>query len=108
MADYKESDPFYHTKEWKRVRAVALARDDGFCRDCLDRMQLEAGFKPKRATMVHHVIPRTERPDLALDLDNLRSLCATCHERHHPERRAGPKRKTQARKGAHSMRVIRV
>mgnify|MGYP007092202921 CR=1 FL=1 len=36
MADYKESDPFYHSKEWKRLRKAALARDNGMCVDCMD------------------------------------------------------------------------
>ena len=27
MAGYKESDPFYHSAAWKKVRAVALMRD---------------------------------------------------------------------------------
>jgi 5-methylcytosine-specific restriction endonuclease McrA len=61
--------------------------------------------------MVHHIIPRKERPDLELVMDNLRSLCATCHEEHHPERRAKAKRKTEAQRapaGGHRMRVIKV
>ena len=106
--DYKQSDPFYHRKEWKRIRELALQRDRGMCRDCMERMKSETGFRPHRATMVHHLIPRSERPDLELELDNLLSLCAECHEKRHPERRDKAKRKTQERTGRHSMRVIRV
>ena len=108
MDKYKKSDPFYHSKEWKALRTVALQRDNGFCQDCLDRMQWETGYKPRRATMVHHIIPISERPDLKLDLGNLRSLCAQCHEEHHPERRSKKKRKTLEKEGAHTMRVIKV
>lgn len=108
MADYKESDPFYHTAAWKRVRQVALQRDGGMCQDCMDRMRTGVGIRPNRATLVHHVIPRSERPDLELDPDNLRALCAECHEREHPEKRSKPKRKKAERAAAHSMRVIRV
>jgi len=108
MADYKESDPFYHSKEWKRLRKAALARDNGMCVDCMDRMRAGIGIKPKRATMVHHVIPRSERPDLELVLENLVSLCDGCHEIRHPERRSKKKRKTLERVKDHSMRVIRV
>ena len=108
MANYKESDPFYHSKEWKRLRAAALQRDCGMCQDCMDRFRDGLIRKPRRAVMVHHVIPRSERPDLELQLDNLRSLCATCHEEHHPEKRTKMKRKTVARQGTHSMRVIKV
>lgn len=108
MADYKESDPFYHSKEWKRIRKDVLARDGGMCQDCMDRMRAEIGFRPRRATLVHHIIPRSERPDLALVMDNLRSLCDSCHEERHPERRSKKKRKTLEGAGKHQMRVIKV
>ena len=108
MADYKESDPFYHSKEWKRLRKAALARDNGMCVDCMDRMRAGIGIKPNRATMVHHVIPRSERPDLELVLENLVSLCDGCHEKRHPERRSKKKRKTLERIGSHGCRVIKV
>lgn len=108
MADYKESDPFYHSKEWKRVRMVALMRDGGMCQDCMDRMRSGIGCRPNRATMVHHVIPRSERPDLELDPDNLRALCFECHERNHPEKRSKKKAKTLERIGKHQMRVVKV
>ena len=106
--DYKESDPFYHRKEWKRIRKQALQRDGGMCRDCMDRMKSETGFRPNRATMVHHIIPRSERPDLELVLENLISLCDSCHEARHPEKRSKIKRKTLERAGKHQMRVIKV
>jgi 5-methylcytosine-specific restriction endonuclease McrA len=86
MADYKKSAPFYHTAAWKKVRAVALMRDAGMCQDCMDRMRAGYGIKPRRATMVHHIVPIDERPDLALDLSNLRALCDECHNREHPEK----------------------
>lgn len=108
MADYKESDPFYHSKEWKRLRKAALARDNGMCVDCMDRMRAGIGIRPNRATMVHHVIPRSERPDLELVLENLVSLCDQCHEKRHPERRSKKKRKTLEKIGQHNMRVIKV
>jgi 5-methylcytosine-specific restriction protein A len=108
MADYKESDPFYHSKEWKRVRADALQRDFGMCQDCMDKFRAGIIRKPRRAVMVHHVIPRSERPDLELVMDNLRSLCRGCHEARHPERRSRKKRKTLERIRTHKMRVIKV
>ena len=109
MADYKESDPFYHSAAWKHVRAVALMRDGGMCQDCMDRMRAGIGVHPHRATLVHHIVPRSERPDLELDLDNLRALCPECHEKEHPERRRKQKRKTQrGRESGHQMRVIKV
>lgn len=111
MKAYKESEPFYHTAAWKKVRADALARDQGMCQDCMEKFRAGIIRKPRRATMVHHIIPRKERPDLALVMSNLRSLCAKCHEEHHPERRNKVKKKTEERmmeRGAHRMRVIKV
>ena len=34
------------------------------------------------AAVVDHIIPRRDRPDLALDPSNLRALCHDCHNRH--------------------------
>ena len=102
--DYKESKPFYHTAAWKRARAKALERDAGMCRDCMDRFRAGYGSKPRRATMVHHVISIEERPDLALDMDNLRSLCEACHNGIHPEK--GKRRQKQQKHG--QMRVIKI
>ncbi len=102
---HKDSLPFYHTAAWKRVRAAALARDQGMCQDCMDRFRAGWGIRPRRAEMVHHVIPLEERPDLALRLDNLRSLCSECHNRRHPEK--GRRAEEEDRK-THKMRVIQV
>lgn len=107
---YKRSDPFYHSTEWKRVRAAALMRDGGMCQICMQRLRDGYGIKPRRATMVHHIIPRSERPDLELQLDNLVSLCARCHEQEHTEKRD---KMARGRAGElpgprHGMRVIKV
>lgn len=32
---------------------------------------------------VHHIIPRSVRPDLMYDLDNLQTVCKDCHVRVH-------------------------
>lgn len=103
--DYKESLPFYHTMAWKRVRALALMRDQGMCAECMRRFRAGYGIRPKRADMVHHIVPVKERPDLALELDNLESLCWEHHEQLHPEKRAGRK---EAPKAPCQMRVIKV
>lgn len=107
-AEYKKSLPFYHTAAWKRVRQAALMRDGGMCQACMERLRAGYGIRPNRATMVHHIKPVSERPDLALDLDNLRSLCAACHAAEHPEK--GEKKKTPEEKYETKtrMRVIRV
>ena len=103
---YKESDPFYHTKAWKRLRKDALDRDKHMCQECMRRFEMGLIRKPRRAQMVHHLIPRTERPDLEMHLDNLQSLCWACHNEMHPEKGGRPLDKEK--KPAHSMRVMKV
>lgn len=100
----KESLPFYHTARWKRVRAMCLQRDQGMCQDCMRKFRDGKMEHPNRATMVHHIIEYRDRPDLALSLDNLVSLCDSCHDRRHPDRgRGGRPEEKQV-----GMRVIRV
>ena len=107
MAQRKESNPFYHPKAWKRARAEALRRDRGMCCDCMDRIRAGYGVKPRRAVVVHHIQPIEERPDLALTLSNLRSLCEACHNRRHPEK-GGKSGGGKQAKPAARMRVIKI
>ena len=53
------------------------------------------------ATEVHHFRPVVEFPALALDLDNLESLCWHCHEATKPRSRAGDK-------NINGVRIIRI
>ncbi len=101
--DGKKSLAFYHTAAWKKARAAALRRDCGMCQDCMARFRTGAGKRPRRATMVHHIIPLEERPDLALNLGNLISLCDECHNKRHPEK--GQREQPAPR---HGMRIIKV
>ena len=94
VLEYKESLPFYHTLAWKRARAAALQRDQGMCAECMRQFRAGYGIRPRRAEMVHHIVPVKERPDLALELDNLQSLCYMHHEQLHPEKRENRERET--------------
>jgi 5-methylcytosine-specific restriction endonuclease McrA len=64
---------FYNTEAWKRLRYHALVRDGGRCLCCgraaSDGVTLN----------VDHIKPRKKYPHLALDLDNLQTLCASCN-----------------------------
>lgn len=102
---YKESDPFYHSGPWKAARLERLRRDNFICCDCMERYR-RTGEKPRAATMVHHEIPRSERPDLELCIDNLRSLCDICHNRRHPEK--GGQGKAAPKRPPAGMRVIKI
>ena len=64
--------------EWKDLRLAALQRDHYRCTNpnCGSTQNLD----------VHHIIPRTQRPDLILTLDNLTTLCEKCHIAAHQTR----------------------
>lgn len=69
---------FYHWPTWRRLRLLALQRDHYLCQACMRRKKITP------ATEVHHIQPITNRPELALCLDNLESLCWDCHEQTKP------------------------
>ena len=64
-----EAVTIYRDPRWPRVRLAAKRRDGWRCVDCGSRLRLE----------VHHVERVGLRPDLAFDLDNLKTLCRACH-----------------------------
>lgn len=69
----KESSKFYKSKSWKKTREQVLIRDKGLCQSCL---------KNKRITMasiVDHIIPLKIAWEKRLDMNNLQSLCQSCH-----------------------------
>jgi 5-methylcytosine-specific restriction protein A len=68
----QEDKNFYSSTPWLRVRRSKLLMNP-LCVEC------EGNGLVVAAKHVHHVIDRKQRPDLALDLENLQSLCAPCH-----------------------------
>ena len=64
------SRAFYNSAAWHRVRKQVLVKNP-ICFRC----------KRAFATDVHHMLPLRERPDLALDITNLRGVCKRCHTR---------------------------
>ena len=61
---------FYGSSAWRKVRHQKLSRTPG-CERC-----------GQPASQVHHRRPRKQVPELALVIENLESLCASCHSRH--------------------------
>lgn len=57
------------TKEYREFRAMAWERDGNKCTKCGSIENL----------CIHHLISRTERPDLRFDIDNVITLCRKCH-----------------------------
>lgn len=67
-----------YDSRWDKVKALKLIANP-ICEQCA----LEG--RVTIATVVHHLIPVKERPDLLLSFDNLKSLCRRCHAREHAE-----------------------
>ena len=67
----QDARALYKSARWQRVRAIVLARDP-MCRgeECYEASE-----------HVDHVIPLSERWDLAFELGNLQGLCHSCHNR---------------------------
>lgn len=82
----KQADPFYQTAAWKKMRTHILQRDHYMCVLCMKNFRDGIGGTPRAATLVHHIQPYKERPDLALDEGNLISLCEVCHNQVHTEK----------------------
>jgi 5-methylcytosine-specific restriction endonuclease McrA len=69
------SHPVYHSGRWQALRAAVLARDGHVC-------QLRLPGCTSRATIADHITLRGRGPDTE-SLNNLRAVCANCHNRRH-------------------------
>ena len=79
-----DAHSFYVTREWKDKRAEILERDNYICQRCIghwtDAKYPIKKIKLSKAKYVHHIKPMRECFELALNNDNLISLCFCCHE----------------------------
>ena len=66
---------FYHSTDWNQLRMKAYLRDNRECQHC------KAEGKVVKGQNVHHIQPIDLRPDLALNIDNLITLCIDCHNK---------------------------
>jgi 5-methylcytosine-specific restriction protein A len=66
---YNDQTSYYRSPEWKQLRDACLARDYNQCVACTGTNRLTA----------HHLKPRAEGG--ADVLDNLLTLCGSCHSR---------------------------
>lgn len=97
---YKKDKGFYQSIAWKNKRKQILDRDNKECQWCKAKGKVaiddinkrtESGRK-KIQLVVHHILELKDYPELALNDDNLITVCFECHERHH-ERALGSMRK---------------
>ena len=74
----------YSSAAWKNVRGYVYIRDQYLCQDCLKN----GIYKP--AEEVHHIIELTpengDDPNIAVNPENLVSLCRECHRARHGAR----------------------
>ena len=74
------SDPHYWSAKHRRWRDAVLRRDGYLCQEC-------ARYgKRTEAVVAHHIVPRDTTPTLQYTVSNGRALCASCHNRMHPEK----------------------
>lgn len=71
----KKAKQFYNSKAWEVCRTQALRRDYYLCQHCLANKVIRV------YDAVHHIKPMLLYPELSLVLDNLISLCHSCHKK---------------------------
>ena len=80
MAEYKTKEQkkkFYNSSSWKKLRLHALERDNHECQRCKEQGKVMKGQN------VHHLKEIYYHPELALEIDNLETLCINCHNEEH-------------------------
>jgi 5-methylcytosine-specific restriction enzyme A len=94
MAEYKtieQKRKFYDGREWKSLREHIKKRDNHECQECkrqgrvrIDTNEYSESAKRKKiALVVHHIKELEHHPELALDEDNLETICVECHNKEH-------------------------
>ena len=72
MSTPRERREVYGHRRWRGLRARILLAAGWACARC-----------DRTASVVHHVKPLRDRPDLAFEPSNLQALCGPCHEAEH-------------------------
>lgn len=94
MIEYKTKEQkrkFYDSKDWKQLREVVKRRDNHECQECrrqgrvsIDTNEYSESAKRKKIMLVvHHIKELEHHPDLALEIDNLETICVDCHNTEH-------------------------
>lgn len=70
---------FYTSSEWRRLRQSILERDHFECQWC----KAEGRVMTDAVLEVDHIKELAQYPELAMEPDNLRTLCKDCHNKRH-------------------------
>lgn len=87
----KEQEKVYHTKQWDIAKRQVALRDNSLCRLCFSNRSWTA------SQLVHHIVEVEEDTTLVYSVDNLISLCESCHQQVHAEYRNGNKHEIQSK-----------
>ena len=77
LIDNNALEKFYGSWDWRLESIKKIRSEHHECVMCKREHRLV------RATLVHHIVPLKEAPELAYTWDNLMPLCHDCHERIH-------------------------
>lgn len=72
---------FYSSLTWKLKRVEILERDHYECKWCKENGKVTTQFDS--VLEIDHIKELEYHPELALDNDNLRTLCKECHNKRH-------------------------
>lgn len=77
----KKANKFYLSIDWKLKRDEILKRDNYECQWCKKKGAVKV--RSAEVLEVDHIKELSTHPELALDNNNLRTLCKTCHNERH-------------------------
>ena len=87
MPEYKTKEQkkkFYNSREWLVLRQEALRRDNYECQECKRLGLVKLNDEDKHKSLdVDHIKEIYTNPELALELDNLCTLCIRHHNEKH-------------------------
>ncbi|GLO64740.1 MULTISPECIES: HNH endonuclease [Bacteria] len=82
----EQQKKFYRSSEWIATRQRILERDNYECQECKrqGRVYTDKHDPDKHKRLdVDHIKELEDYPELALDDDNLETLCVRCHNKKH-------------------------
>ena len=95
----KETMKFYKSRKWRETRQRVLERDNYECQECKKQGIVKTIDHTKHKSLdVDHIKELDSHPNLAYDMDNLVTLCVSCHNKKHNRYQKGkpfPKKKTK-------------
>ena len=90
MLTDQECRAFYNGMKWRNMRSYIKEKNNYECQECkrqgkvsLDIYEKNKNDRKKIKLVVHHIKELKVYPELALDEDNLETLCVECHNKIH-------------------------